>query len=308
MKKGIILMLIFFIALIVNGEERQKEFKVTLPDGVYMYDSILDLEMKSHIAPISFEKVFFVIEGKIYTEQNAVKKYGAKKLNERYGGKKKYKIVLNGEKVGEITDVVIGEGGVDDYRVTLLKKDIKEGPGYRSDQDRRIIKEIVVPEEYEEMKMEIIYVVNKNDLENTDKIVEQDLDIRNKIIKKMKYKKQIKNYKITSLSVVKINNNSEFDYIATGSLLYEYENDSEGAEIIFTIKKNEVSIVAIVGLVSANTNFMGVIDIGNDKKGIIIKEIAGFDDGDAILEDKMYIFNNKKWETIDNGGKIYEYK
>ncbi|MBN1365979.1 MAG: hypothetical protein JW976_14315 [Syntrophaceae bacterium] len=168
--KFILVMVMLCFAIPLSAAEKAK---IKLPDGLYMYD-----------APgvsIRFQKFFIVHNNIIYSSQDALKKFGVSKLNKLFTEKKKFKILLGGEKIGEIYNVKIGKLNNEldwTYEEELSAKDINQGSAYGRESisiKGSAVRCLAVPETYKEVKKKVYTTLPREEVDKIAKLAKAKL-------------------------------------------------------------------------------------------------------------------------------------
>jgi hypothetical protein len=271
--------------------------RIQLPDGLYMYDSSIQHLQNGGIW-VGFGKYFVVKNNTIYSSQAAVKKFGVKKINSQLAENKKYKILLGGEKIGEIHDVKIDNDEDWDYKENLLTNNIKEGPMYKVESiyiDRlgSVSKFMGVPVKYKEVRNIYFPKISKEQLEKITKLVE------NKLFNLVKKRKEIKQLKMMDKNLYeekidlldKISDRSGEMFI--GIYRYVFKTIQSGVyefEIAFVIKNDTVHVITSnfdnVTLAEGEINLCGMLDVDNcgENELMIEKNYGGLNGVTTNLE------------------------
>ncbi len=275
--------------------------KINLPDGLYMYDSRIWALKKEEVS-IRFRKYFVVKNNIIYSSQEAMKKFGASKLNELFTENKNYKILFGGENIGKIYDVKFNNEGYWNYKENLYVKNIKEGPAYWKEKiylDRlgSAAKCIAVPEKYKEVKKKVYTTIQQEELDKISKLV------KGKLFHLVKNRKEITDYQLkhTELNeeyvelLDKISNHNDELYIGIYRYIFKISQNSRPftiattlptVEIAFSVKKDNVYV--ITSDYAGTMKIQGMLDIdGCGEQEIIIEKVYGGLD-EAIKKIEIY--------------------
>lgn len=258
--------------------------KINLPDGLYMYDS-----WASHTKgeSVRFEKFFVVQNNIIYSSQEAIRKFGISKLNKLFTENMKYKILLGGEKIGEIQNLEVDdEDGHKVYREELLTKNIKEGPAYHVEGTYvgtlgSAVKCLAVPEEYKEVKKKVYTTIPQEEVDKIATLAKQ------KLLPLVIKRKGFAKYKITEMELYK---DSLFDLdkisyrndeLYIGRYLYAFKTakTSYWFEIIFSTRKDNFHVVTTNyeegDLVAGYMTIYGMLDVdGCGEDELVIEKEA----------------------------------
>ena len=267
--------------------------KISLPDGLYLYDSWIE-KLSIGSKSVRFEKYFVVKSNVIYSSNESIKKFGSTKLNKLFTENKRYKILLGGNKVGEIYDVTFDTDGDWNYKEKLFTENIKEGPMYgrKSIYLGRLgsaLKCIAVPENYKGIKKKFNTLSKKE----TDRIA---ILVKDNLFCLMKKRKEIKQYK---LKYTELNE----EYLE----LLDKTSDHRGDyyigvyRYIFKLTQENRSIVLATTVPSVEIAF----SITNDTVHVITSDyesgemkICGMLDVDCCGVDELII--EKDYSDLDN--------
>jgi len=323
-KKYLVLCMLAFALFYSIPLSAAENVKIKLPDGLYMCDSEVtskgirarkarsigkpSTEEKSsqEDVHIKFEDFFIVQNNTIYNSLEALKKFQATDLNKLFAGKKKYKILLAGEKIGAIGNIKVNRDGRLFFDEEIFVKRINENPAYGHHSGLGYAARcIAVPEEYEEAPKKIYDKVSGEEVDRVLKIIKKNLFNLEKNRKEYKqsysdktlklYSKDSppKNYKDTiyyyeELKFLdKISRRSGEFYI--GMYWYHF-NSASALQIIFTIKNNNISIITTSHdeetLDSGDMKILGMLDVdgcGEDEL-LITKRFGDNDAGTVNME------------------------
>lgn len=296
----------------------KENVKIKLPDGLYMYDAIVSQSQgKAHIG---FQKYFVVRNNIIYGQRDAVKKFGFKKLNEMFIKNKKHKILLAGEKVGEIYIASIdNEGdcaeGCVSYKVEIASKNLKERPAYGNGGYGSAVNCIVVPEEYKEIQKKVHDEISKEEIDKISKLAKDKLlplVIKRKALKKNKVKDtDLVKEGIVLLDKITYRNEEtyigiysyEFNVAANVCHAYKLVTCAPVFQIIFAVRKDNVYVITSdvdeETLWNAKTTILGTLDVdGCGREELIIeKDYSGEDE--ILIHLEIYKQNDAgNWTLI----------
>lgn len=223
-----------------------EEITIKLPDGLYMYDSSIE-RLTVGRERVGFGKFFVVYNNIIYSSREAIRKFGASKLNSLFTIDKNYKILFGGENIGKIYDVEIDDEGDWNYKEELLTENIKEGPMYGPQGSiyGSVLKCIAVPESYKEAPRKAYTTISK---EEVDKISEL---AKNNLFDLIKNRKEVKQYKLKKSELIraelqgldKISHRNDDLYIGVYLYVFETAKDTHWFGIVFSARKDSIYVI-----------------------------------------------------------------
>jgi hypothetical protein len=295
--KFILVLVMLCFAIPLSAAEN---VKIKLPDGMYMYDSWI-----SHAKgeSVRFENFFVVKNNIIYNSKEAIRKFGLIKLNKLFTEKKKYKILLDGEKIGEIENLKVDdEDGHKVYEEKLFKKNIKEGPAYGSGGHSHgsTATCIAVPEGYKEKPRKVYSTISKEEVDKITKLAKE------KLLPLLMNRKGFAKYKIKEMALYEENLllldkiSYRNDELFIGRYTYRFKTSKIRAEmsgitsytfdIVFSATKDNVHIETTNyedgDLVASYMTIYGMLDVDGcgDDELIIEKEAPREDETTIWLE------------------------
>ena len=266
--------------------------KIRLPDGLYMYKSLTELDKDGRMV-VGFGRYFIVHNNTIYNSQQALRKFGLAKLNKLFTEKKKFKVLFGGEKIGERhgVEIVTGDRMAESYIKSSgppFIKNIKEGPTYSKDLglvENSVARAFVVPETYKASRTVTFNAVSKDEVEKVEKLV------KDKLFDLVKNRKELKQFKVKyeELSeerikiLDKITDHSGEMYM--GSYGYVFRT-AEGVvyefEIVFSTRKDNVYVITSnyyydnKTMLNGDNEICGMLDIdGCGEEELIIEKTSG---------------------------------
>lgn len=305
MSKIICLLIVVLTLLFAVSLSAKENVKIKLPDGLYMYDSGIS-KREDGRAWVGFRTFFVVQNNIIYSAQTALRKFGVSKLNKLFTEKKKYKILLGGEKIGEIFNVKIEKFNNEldwNYEEELSTTNIKEGPAYYW---REIMypgkltsaaKCLAVPEEYKEIKKKVYTTIPQEEVDKITKLAKEKLLpllINRKGFAKYKIK-EMELYKENLLLLDKVSHRNGDLYI--GRYTYKFKTAKIRAEmsginsytfgVVFSATKDNVHIVTTDyedgDLVASYMEIYGMLDVdGCGEDELLIEKEAPREDETTI--------------------------
>ena len=283
-----VLAVLFAISLSAEGNA-----KIKLPDGLYMYDSSVQ-RLKDGSDRVGFGKFFVVHNKNIYSSKEAFKKFGISKLNELFGGNKKYKILLNGEVIGEKynlrfekDEAIDREDAVFSCNESYIAKNIKEGPAYRVEgiyvgRLGSVARHLAVPETYKVLRTISFKDISKEEVDKISKLVKE------KLLPLVKNRKELKKNKINEMELAaegidlldKISYGSREMFIGIYWYGFKAAKRGERVQIVFSANKEDVyDITSNYNndiLSSGGVKIHGLLDFdGCGKEELIIEKEYG---------------------------------
>jgi hypothetical protein len=300
-----VLVLLFAMPLAAAEKE---SVKIKLPDGIYMYDSWIE-KLSNGCISIRYEKFFFVKNNIIYSSKDALKKFGTVKINEPFLKEKKHKILLGGEKIGEIYNLRIDDGHKK-YEEKLFTKAIKEGPAYGSGGYGSAVRYMAVPEEYKEVKKKVYATITQEEIDRVAKLAQEKLFPLVKNIEALKRCKiletELVSEKMSLLDKISVRNNEMY----IGIYKYAFRSGDKALgrcdfTALFSAREDNVNAITInyeygmASLFEGEINICGMLDIdGCGADELIIEKQFG---GEAELTINLEIYKQKadgKWSLI----------
>lgn len=288
MKKFLILgVLAVLFAISLSPAEN---VKINLPDGLYMYDSSIE-RLTDGRERVGFGKYFVVKNNSIYSSQEAVRKFGASKLNTLFTENKSYKILFGGEKIGEIYNVNIDDEGGWNYKEELLTRNLKEGPAYGSGGfgHGSAVKCLAVPEEYKEVKKKVYTTIPQEEVDKIAKLAKE------KLLPLVISRKGFAKYKITEMELYKdsllfldkLSYRNDELYIGRYQYAFKTAKTSYWFDIIFSARKGSFHIVTTDyeegDLVAGYMTIYGMLDVdGCGEDELVIEKEAPREDETTI--------------------------
>ena len=297
MKKFLVLGLLAVAVLFAISLSAAGNAKINLPDGLYMYDSSVQ-RLKDGSDRVGFGKFFVVHNKNIYSSKEAFKKFGISKLNELFGGNKKYKILLNGEVIGEKynlrfekDEAIDREDAVFSCNESYIAKNLKEGPAYGSGGfgHGSAVKCLAVPEEYKEVKKKVYTTIPQEEVDKIAKLAKEKLLpllMNRKGFAKYKIK-EMELYKDSLLFLDKISYRNDELYIGRYQYAFKTAKTSYWFDIIFSARKGSFHIVTTDyeegDLVAGYMTIYGMLDVdGCGEDELVIEKEAPREDETTI--------------------------
>jgi hypothetical protein len=288
----VMLVLVLMFCFAATPAVAAENAKINLPDGLYLYDAIVSKsEVKAHVG---FQKYFVVQKNIIYSSKEAIKKFGISKLNKSFTENKKYKILLGGEKVGEILNLIVDDEGDHVYKDEFLNKNIKKGPMYGGSRLGSAVNYIAVPEGYKEVQRNVYKTISKEEIEKISKLA------NDKLLPLVKNRKEVKKYKVKEAELFreelrlldKISYRNDDMYIGIYYCTFATVKNTDRFDvgILFSITKDNVSIITSdyddETLDFGNTSIYGMLDVDGcgEEELIIEKEYPSEDKAITNLE------------------------
>jgi len=320
--KCLALGMLALVVLFATSLSAAESSKICLPDGLYMYDSWIE-KLSSGSKSVRFEKYFVVKSNVIYSSNEAIKKFGSTKLNKLFTENKRYKILLGGNKIGEIFGVTIDSDGDWNYDETLFTENIKEGPMYGRKgaligRHGSAVKSIAVPEQFKEVQGKSYKSLSKEEIDKIANLTKTNL---------FRFVKNRKEIKKTCSEIIgnpqnevvlildKVSGVSGDSYIG----IYKFDIKTTrkvswcSYDIIFNVRNNEVHAITSnfddETLASGVPKICGMLDIDHDGIEELIIEKAFWGYGDDDFPPIMEIYKQKlngEWVRIikiSEGGK-----
>lgn len=292
--------LVFVAILFAIPLSAEGNAKIQLPDGLYMYDSSVR-KLSDGRTWVGFKEFFVVKSNIIYSHKEAFKNFGPSKLNMLFTENKKYKILLVGDKAGEIYNVKIDEVGDWNYEERLLNENIKQGPIYfresiyvgRLGSAARCI---AVPEKYKETPNKLSKILSKEEVDRISKLAKSQLPelINNRKEIEQRIGDHIKGHSLKKERLEfldKISDPKNDFYIGISKvLLRTAKGGLTSTEIVFCIKKEKMYCITSQNdqdtYEQSRMKICGMLDIDGcgENELMIEKVIEGMNEAITNLE------------------------
>jgi len=261
---------------------------IKLPDGLYMYDSSIS-RLENGSDWVGFGKWFVVRNNMIYSSQDAIKQIGVSELNALFTENKKYKVLLGGQKIGEIHNVRIELYNDEmewNYKEELFTKGIKQGPLYVENKYLRTgsaVKCIGVPEKYKEIQRKVYSTISQEEIDKISKLAKE------KLFHLIKNRKEITQYKIKDKDLTyeklelldKISHRNDELYIGIYRYAFKTTENNYDLQIVFSVEKDNVNVITSghddeTGDYDGDISIYGMLDVdGCGEEELIMEKVSG---------------------------------
>lgn len=285
-------------ALFVTSLSQAENAKISLPDGLYMYDSSIERLTKGG-EKVGFGKYFVVKNNTIFSSQEAIKEFGVSKLNRLFTENKSYKILFGGENIGKIYNVKIDDEGDWNYKEELLTNNLKEGPAHRVEgiyvgRLGSVARHLAVPEKYKVLRTISFKEISKEEVDKISKLAKDKLFHLIKNIKALKRCKIIETElvreKMELLDKISVRNHEMY----IGIYRYAFRSGDKALglcefDALFSVREDNVYAITInyehgkASLFEGEINICGMLDVdGDGGEELIIEKLFGGEPGLTI--------------------------